>query len=211
MLVMGLTGLMVWWRRRWSWHERLGVAVWPLIVMWGLTGVYFAFPQPFRSAINAMSALTALRAPDSGPTPTEGGAAPLPDVLVARAQQAIPGAQVARLVLPATGSGAVLVLMARGTHGDYDTTDEVSLFFDQHTGKLLQTRDHGVRSAGDTVMAWIGPLHMGSFGGMPVKILWALGGLALPLLFVTGTRMWWKRRARIASPSDRRVREIRNV
>lgn len=208
-LVMCLTGLVIawpwlarwighpvrrWTRVTWELHGTVGVWLWLLLVMWGLTGLYFVFPQPFRTAINAISPLTATRAPDSDPSRAGRQPAPAPEALIARAQQMVPGAQVARLVLPATDRGAVLVLMARATHGDYDTTDEVSLYFDRYTGEILQTRDHGVRSVGDAVTAWINPLHVGSFGGLPVKILWAIGGLALPLLFVTGALMWWSKR-----------------
>jgi uncharacterized iron-regulated membrane protein len=50
-----------------------------------------------------------------------------------------------------------------------------------------------VASAGDAVMAWIGAIHSGNFGGMLVKVLWATLGLAPALLFVTGGLMWWNR------------------
>jgi uncharacterized iron-regulated membrane protein len=42
-------------------------------------------------------------------------------------------------------------------------------------------------------MAWVGAAHTGNFGGLPMKILWALLGLTPPLLFVTGALMWWNR------------------
>lgn len=48
------------------------------------------------------------------------------------------------------------------------------------------------------MLAWIGPLHLGTFGGpglsgFGIKALWTLFGLAFPLLFVTGLLMWWNR------------------
>jgi uncharacterized iron-regulated membrane protein len=36
-------------------------------------------------------------------------------------------------------------------------------------------------------------LHVGSFGGWPVKTIWLVLGLAPPVLFVTGFIMWWHR------------------
>jgi len=36
-------------------------------------------------------------------------------------------------------------------------------------------------------------LHVGNFAGLPIKVLWAVLGLAPPLLFVTGFIMWWHR------------------
>lgn len=36
-------------------------------------------------------------------------------------------------------------------------------------------------------------IHVGNFGGWPVKALWVVLGLAPPVLFVTGLIMWWFR------------------
>jgi uncharacterized iron-regulated membrane protein len=49
------------------------------------------------------------------------------------------------------------------------------------------------RSFGDWVLRWFSMLHFGNFGGLPVKILWCLLGLAPAALFGTGVRMWWNR------------------
>ena len=38
------------------------------------------------------------------------------------------------------------------------------------------------------------PLHYGTFGGLPVKILWCIGGLAPGILSITGCLMWYKRK-----------------
>jgi uncharacterized iron-regulated membrane protein len=36
-------------------------------------------------------------------------------------------------------------------------------------------------------------VHVGNFGGWPVKMLWLVLGLAPPVLFITGFIMWWHR------------------
>ena len=76
-----------------------------------------------------------------------------------------------------------------------DFVHEVSLYFDQYSGRLIERRDQALQrmSAGDLVMKWIGPLHLGSFGGLGVKILWSALALSFPLLAVTGVIMWWRR------------------
>jgi uncharacterized iron-regulated membrane protein len=55
-------------------------------------------------------------------------------------------------------------------------------------------------------------VHVGDFGGWPVKALWVLLGIAPPILFVTGSIMWWyrvlnpwRKRAFVRGP---RVREL---
>ena len=37
------------------------------------------------------------------------------------------------------------------------------------------------------------PLHYGTFGGWPIKILWCLGGLTPGLLAISGFIVWRKR------------------
>jgi uncharacterized iron-regulated membrane protein len=49
------------------------------------------------------------------------------------------------------------------------------------------------RTAGDVVMGWVGPLHVGNFGGNGIRVAWLLLGIAPPLLFITGSIMWWIR------------------
>lgn len=205
LLVMCITGLIIGWswtppwtRFTWALHRATGIWLWVILVMWSVTGIYFAFPQPFRRAVNAVSPLTVVRAPQSDPSGTVPGGPPASreataDALIARSRQAVPDGRLARFVFPYGDRGAYQVVMARAVHGDFDTTDEVTLYFDQYTGALLLTRDHARRSGGDALTAWIGPLHTGTFGGLTVKVLWAIVALALPVLFVTGGTMWWKR------------------
>lgn len=72
LLLMTVTGLVVWWqgRRRWTdglqikresmrsflWQLHSFLGFWGLLLMlvWGLTAIYFAFPQPFDFIIDAM-------------------------------------------------------------------------------------------------------------------------------------------------------------
>lgn len=38
------------------------------------------------------------------------------------------------------------------------------------------------------------PLHFGDYGGLPLKLLWALLDIASIVILVTGLYLWWKRR-----------------
>lgn len=42
------------------------------------------------------------------------------------------------------------------------------------------------------------PLHFGDYGGMPLKILWALLDLVAIVVLVSGLQLWWLRRKRTA-------------
>jgi uncharacterized iron-regulated membrane protein len=217
LIVMFSTGLVIWWpgierwrqamvvnfrkgwkRTNWDLHSATGFWLLALLMLWAVTGVEFAFRRPFQRAVNAVSPLTVFRAPES--KPRTGAAPPAADtsVLIAKSIALVPGAKMGRVVLPSNARGVVLILMAYKTHGDFDTSDEVHLYFDQYSGELLQRRVLGAEthSAGDLFMTWIGPLHVGSFGGTGatgtiVKILWSILALSFPTLAVTGLLVWW--------------------
>ncbi len=59
------------------------------------------------------------------------------------------------------------------------------------------------------------PLHFGDFGGWPIKILWALGGLTPGILAVSGFLIWRSRRKRPTPvpprPATLRRRDARRV
>ena len=218
-LAICLTGLVIWWpgtsrwarglrvdvrhgwkRINWDLHSAAGFWLFGWLAIWGLTGIEFAYPRHFRAAVASVLPLTAVH-PPSSTAPLAGGRSPDPVALVARARQALPNALVGRLVYPSSDRAPHLVLMARDVHGDVDTSDEVSFYFDQYSGVLLERRDNerGPRTAGDWLMATLGPLHLASFatpgaGGTLIKILWATIALAFPLLVVTGVLMWWNRK-----------------
>ncbi len=210
--LMCLSGLALWWpgRSRWKaatrvtrgrgWlranrdlHGAAGFWMSALLLVWGTTGVSFGFPQTFRTAVHTVLPLTAADTPASRPGPATADRL-TPDDFVARARRDVPDGQPARLVWPATARAPVLLVMARAVHGDYDTSDEVWIWFDRYRGDTLRVRDQRMRSRGDAIIAWIEPLHAGAFGGWPIKVVWAGAGMSLPLLAVSGLLMWGRTR-----------------
>lgn len=71
----------------------------------------------------------------------------------------------------------------------------VFLAVDRYSGAVLSDSNpaHLPRGA-RLVEDWMLPVHFGEFGGLPTRILWALGGLMPAVLLVTGVIMWWKPR-----------------
>lgn len=213
LLVMCVSGLVIWWpgisrvgqaftvhlRRGWKrvvWELHGAAAIWTvaLLLVWSVSGIYFSFPGPFRNAFERVAVLTPYVSLQSGPpAPT---AAQRPSDLVRRAQARFPGAQIARVGVPSFERGTYSVTVATEQHGDGDSSDEVTIYFDRYTGAELAVIDQRGRTAGDVFLTWLGRLHVGSFGGTPVKLVWFAGGLVFPLLFATGGVMWWTRRRR---------------
>jgi uncharacterized iron-regulated membrane protein len=209
LLTMCLTGLVIWWpggsswwrsvrvdfRRSWrrvNWELHNTIGFWTVVViaMWAVTGLYFVFPAVFRSVVNAVSPITVRRTPQS--TPGQRGRAPAWRALIDAAREhAPPGHHVARVVLPSNDTAPFLVMFS-----DVSPTpvgaNLTAVYLDQYTGALLALPP-ATASVGDTIMAWVVPLHVGNFAGTGVRMLWTLLGLAPPLLFVTGFTMWWTR------------------
>ena len=68
------------------------------------------------------------------------------------------------------------------------------VYLDPYTGKVLRVDSVENRSVGDTILAWVTPLHFGTFGGgLTVYVLWVVLGLSPAVLGVSGVLMWWNR------------------
>ena len=211
-LVMGITGASIWWpgrkawrralvidftrRRPWLWwemHRAIGIWSVLLILMWAITGMYFAFPSFARSLITSVSPLTPNRVPASS-APMAGATAPSWREMIAIAQREHPGGHVARVVLPFGDRGAFLVMFADRSPTPAFAQLE-SVYLDRLSGARLRT-DVRRGTIGDTIVGWMAPAHVGSFGGLPIRIIWFVFGLMPAVLFVTGFLVWWNRALR---------------
>jgi uncharacterized iron-regulated membrane protein len=211
LFAMCVTGLVIWWpgvgqwrrgftvdwRRSWRrivWDLHSAVGIWTVAftAMWALTGVYFAFPAQFRAAVNVISPLSTTLTPRSDPR-ARSAARPSWADLIARARERVPGRFVARVVVPSNDTGAFLVMFSSTSPTPAGTGDLTSVYLDQHTGAVLQEPPRLPPTAGDLIMAWAAPLHVGSVGGSAARTLWLVVGLTLPVLFVTGFALWWLR------------------
>jgi uncharacterized iron-regulated membrane protein len=211
LLTMSLTGVVIWWPGRTSWRRSLtvdftrqwkrvnwelhsAVGFWTVvfIAMWAVTGAYFAFPSAFRSAVNLVSPITITKAPQSRPRASQSAAPTWHDLVERARQHAPPGQHVARVVVPADDRAAFLVMFSSVRPTPLGAT-LTPVYLDQSTGERLAQIVPSVRTAGDVIMEWVAPLHVGNFAGNGVRVLWLVIGLAPPLLFATGFTMWWSR------------------
>ncbi len=163
---VSLTGLVIWWpgsagwrraltlrrgvgwkRLNWDLHGAMGFWTFSLLLMWGLTGAYFVFPQPARTVVEWF-------------TPIYPPVSPRPAITPANATP-----QAAEAPRP------------RGPRRP--------------------------RTLGQKILRSFSEAHYGTFGGWPVKVLWALLGLAPMVLFGSAVVMWWNR---VLSPAARRFR-----
>ena len=207
--LMSLTGLVIWWpgrsnwrrsllvnfgrnwkRVNWDLHSAVGFWTVALVFMWAVTGIYFAFPSAFRSTVNRISGISRVQIPQSS---ARNGRDPLSwRALVDEALRHAPNQHVARVVVPSSEKAAFLVQFSPAKPTPLGA-DLMSVYLDQYSGAALTPAAAPARTAGDVIMAWVAPLHVGNFGGNGIRVAWLLLGLAPPSLFVTGFVMWWTR------------------
>lgn len=202
-----LTGVVVWWQGLQNWRRGLivrlrsgwklfnwdlhsAVGFWTLlfVVMWGLTGIFAAVPDPFRAAVDYLEPIQpVVRQPR--PDGPQGDRRELPPVSGPEGQ-------------PGRGQGGPGIQRGEGAPAGGSVP---------RGGNEVQRGEGGLRGQGgprgagrvrrppppqrigDRVLRWAYDLHFGDFGGHTVKVLWIVLGLAPALLLLTGLVMWWNR------------------
>lgn len=189
--------------RRLDQHNFLGVVVlaWALVV--GATGAINAFADPLTDSWRdgEVAAMTAAYA----------GAEPLPparygslDSAMAAAQAALPGRSPQFIGFPG-GAWSSVHHYAIFFQGDRPVTRHLltPALVDAETAELTDARS---MPALNQALMMSKPLHFGDYGGLPLKIIWALLTLVTIHVLWTGVLLWLRRR-----PGDveRRIDEIR--
>lgn len=181
-------------RQNYDWHNVIGFYTSPVIITLSLTGFLISFstlfiplifllngesPQGVASLLNAKSAYYE-------------GATPLGLKEITRlAAIEMPGSEIRGVVSPADKMGSYrLDLLKKGFP---HTGRRQMLTLDQYSGKVLLNSEKDFPEVGQAYLSWLTPLHYGSFGGLPTKIIALIAGLAPLGLCITGFIVWWPR------------------
>lgn len=113
------------------------------------------------------------------------------DEILRRSDAALPGATSTFINLPKKPDGVFEIYKKLPGDGEYFNS---YVKLDQFSGKVLHVQDSRTIGFGDRVLNSFTPLHYGTFGGLPTRILYVFVGLAPLILFITGFVMWWHRR-----------------
>lgn len=213
-LFLLITGLVLWWPRHWppvlslelrkglmrglfDLHRTGGAVLGLLIAVSVASGAYMAW-RPLGEAVSAVAGVTAVKPPRlPKAVPDAGQAAPDLDAMLARARAALPGAPITLALLPARPDRPLRVRLA--LPDDPHPNGLSSVWLDPRDGKVLAVQRWNALDPGARAVAWVYPLHTGELGGPLLEALVGLNGLALGMLGVTGTWLWWKRRRQAAS------------
>jgi uncharacterized iron-regulated membrane protein len=193
-----LTGLVIWWPgiARWrraltvrsgvGWkrlnfdlHSAVGFWTFGVLLMWGATGGYFVFPEPFRAVINYF---TPINPPPLAAQPIRVTAAP----------KVVPNAA------PSSTSTA-----PSSTASSLGTAASSKATAAPPPAQAPFPRRRRPLTLGGKILRGFSFAHYGNFAGWPVKALWVLLGLAPVVLYGSALVMWWNR---VLSPALRRWR-----
>jgi len=181
-------GLLAWprrERRRRFWgdvHRLLGVwSLW-FVLLIALTGLWYlveSLGAGARPLPEVPSAST-----DGVPSAADPAAI---DRAVDQAHRRWPELEIRNVYPSADGAGLVL----DGQAGTWLVRERANAIgFDLRTGAVLGRREGSELDAHQRISEMADPLHFGSFGGWPVRLLWFLFGAALTALSVTGVYLY---------------------
>lgn len=181
-------------------HNLLGVGITAWLLVVGLTGVFNTLDRPLANQWRN-GQLAEMRAPyRNAPPLTHLGSL---DAAVETARRASPGMEPATIAYPGSffSTPHHYNVFMRGATPVTSRLLKPSLV-DAQTAELTDTRDMPLHIR---ALFLSRPLHFGDYGGIPLKVLWALLDLAAIFILGTGVYLWIGRR-RVALES--RVEEI---
>ncbi len=210
LVLLNITGMVIWWpgikhwkralkvdfRRTWrrvNYDLHNSVGFWTLTVatFWGISGLYFGWSREVFLFVDRISPIISARPPKVSVKPVSN---PIPvdlKAVIARAFVLDPGTSLEGVQFPAERR-TLEIYMRRGNHSGAEYMD--TLYFNPGDGSHIKTWRYGVNESLGDWFIWLQiPLHYGTYWGLGIKTLWALLGLSIPLITVTGVLMYWNR------------------
>lgn len=177
-----------------SWHTLLGVISFPVVSMLSLSGCvimlnFLVLPLIFMSAGRSPQVLMSLLAGKS--TCSIVNTPPSLTSILKSVRQEEPDAKITAILFP-KDTESTYFINARKTSGT-EVERIVFLSVDQYSGKVLLNSEKGFPELVHLYIDWVKPIHFGSFGGLPTRILALVAGLIPLILTITGFFIWWPR------------------
>ena len=183
-------------------HNLIGIVALAWMAVIGLTGAINAFADPLTDSWRD-GEVAAMAAAYEGEAPLPPSRYGSLDTARASAQAALPGRRPQFIGFPGGdwSSGHHYAIFFQG---DRPLTENLltPALVDAETGELTDAR---TMPALNQALMMSKPLHFGDYGGLPLKIIWAVLTLATIWVLWTGVLLWLRRRP---GGLDRRIEEI---
>jgi uncharacterized iron-regulated membrane protein len=178
-------------------HRASGLWSFALLGLLSFTGIGLAYPDTFRAALQQIvPGPPAVKAPKVSKADSK-TLRSLDEYLRAGAA-AMPEATPTEIRLPEKEKGPVDLRLHRA--GDL-SRDGNHVYLEVSTAKVLGVSRLADQPLATRFFSAFSPLHYGEFGGMPIKVIWAIVGVMPSILLVTGFLTWWRPRKRKQSPA----------
>lgn len=181
-------------RQNYDWHNVLGFYSAPVVIMLALTGFAITFSTLFIAflfLLTGQSPQSVAGILGQQSVYTEGAKSlSATDIEKIAATQA-PDAQLLGIAVPTTKE--MMYRLDLKSASASKEGNRVMLLVDQYSGKVVLNSKTGFPNIGNSYLSWLTPIHYGTFGGMPTRILALLGGLMPLFLYITGFIIWWPR------------------
>lgn len=183
-------------RRTYDLHVLSGVYSWLVLTLVVLTGSALALPGYTKDILNTMVSFQSsekIRKPEE----LKGKGIDL-DSAVSIAKSHFPMAEV-RWVQSSGVDNKPIIIRLHQSHEPSRRFPRTKVWLHPQTGEVLDINNPIKNKTGDSILAWLYPLHNGEAFGMTGRIIIFISGLVMSLLFVTGLIRWRQKiRAAIA-------------
>lgn len=181
-------------KQNYDWHKVVGVFSAPVVLTLGLTGLIICFntlfiallfllngrsPQSVASIFNTKSIVKESLQPLTPRQASE------------KVHALFPSIEIKGIAIPQKADGTYR--FDAKIEGKSQTGKRLMVIVDQYSGQILLNSEADFPDTGNSYLSWVTPLHFGTFGGWPTRILALLGSLMLPVMFASGFIIWWSR------------------
>ena len=213
LLLMGLSGLFLWWpgrrslkrgwtlkrnanryRKSYTLHRMLGICALPFLIVTAFTGAAMVFRPSFEGALNRLASARATPAPKKPVSVARAAEVERVslDEIARRADTALPQAEITMIIMAATPQAAITV--RKKLPAEWHPSGRSLVYLDQYSGETLLVENSTQAIIGTRAGSNLYPVHTGRYGGLTTRVLQALTGCVLAGLFVSGVLMFWGRR-----------------
>ncbi|MBX2859070.1 MAG: PepSY domain-containing protein [Cellvibrionaceae bacterium] len=203
LMVLGITGLILhrkFWRNllrlRWrqsarvfngDLHRLVGAWSSPVVLVLGFTGAYFNtlefYYEGFAHDDNGHAVVTGSLVADSVDF----------EAMIETSKKQLAGFIPSYLMLPYEPALQLTLFGYQPGRNPLASKYASAITFDHHSGELLQVSNGKNAPALAKVTDSFRELHFGSFGGLPIKIVWSVLGFMPVILAASGAYLWWRR------------------
>jgi uncharacterized iron-regulated membrane protein len=175
-----------WKRVNFELHRSTGLMVNAFLLLISFTGMWMAYPDTFRGAVQALSGAPAAKAPKL--KVKDATLAQPVDAYVQAALHAMPGTVLKELRLPQGPKAPVTAKLWQS--GDLRPDGSSQVILDPATAHVLSADNAAVWPISKRIAEGATPVHYAEWGGLPLRIFWCLLGLTPSGLFISGLLIW---------------------